>query len=172
MGRGNQAHLSRGPLNIRLKEALSCHSRCREPPGTREAPQGNRLEVCVRAYVCVIFLFLFSSTRFLPKGNNFWVQYENNQIPVIVCEREAMACWLSCYSWGWLWPRLLSRVVSASFITCFVHRVGMSRPARWSAIYCKYNRCTCGQNSSISATCYFVIVATTVTVTSWCCFQP
>lgn len=51
---------------------------------------------------------------------------------------KGMNPWLSCYLWGCLRPRFLPRLLSTSFITCFARWVGMSRPTRWSTIYCKY----------------------------------
>jgi len=103
-------HTSPGPPQCSLpQEAPSCHSRCKAPPGTREAPQGSRLGVCVHECVSKIFLFLLSSARFhsrfplnlyvclrkrrkhrnlkmYPKQwNCIWVQCGQNQMSACVC---------------------------------------------------------------------------------------
>ena len=68
---------SPGPPQSSTQRGPSRHSRCRAPPGTREAPLGSRLGcvfvcVCVCACacvcgVCVCFLFLLWSIRFFSE---------------------------------------------------------------------------------------------------------
>ncbi len=88
-----------GPLNVLPQEAPSCHSRCRAPPGTREAPLGNRLGMCVCVCVCCccfhlscfqlnlyMFLKMMLRKKTLKLQQLLLRTKKNNQILVIVCD--------------------------------------------------------------------------------------